>query len=63
MKKLLLVATFAVVGIAGSVNAKTTQNLDASFLKESKCYREAVDDFGNHYYVQVPCPPVIIITN
>lgn len=28
---------------------------------ETKCYREAIDDFGNVYFVRVICPPIIII--
>lgn len=63
MKKLLLVATFAVAGITGSITAKTSDTADKNLKVESKCYKEAVDDFGNHYYAQVPCPPVIIIQN
>jgi hypothetical protein len=61
MKKLLLVATLAVAGFGGSLNAAQTSG---NFLADgTKCYKEAIDDFGNHYYAQVPCPDKIIILN
>ncbi|MFC0342843.1 hypothetical protein [Epilithonimonas hispanica] len=66
MKKLLLVATFAVAGVTGSLSAKSKPvTITKSFLQAeaTTCYRKAIDDFGNTYYVKVTCPKKIILAS
>ena len=59
MKRLFLAITFGVAGLTGSINANTIySDLDRV---ATKCYKLTQDDFGNPYYVEVPCPPIIII--
>lgn len=65
---MILLATFAVAGITGTVNAKKfpkTKTVKAYLLLddgEKKCYRKCEDDFGNVYYVRVKCPVVFLPT-
>lgn len=47
------------IAFANETNEKVTEKKSEEVV--TKCYRVAVDDFGNKYYVQVPCPPVLII--
>ena len=66
MKKLLLVATFAVAGVTGGLSAKSTGVSFAKSIKSDNiagtiCVKRMKDMFGNVYYVQVPCPPVIVV--
>lgn len=66
MKKLLLVVTFAVAGISGSVSAN--DNLSSDSVKENlapsgkRCFIKVYDSQG-HYVglVEVKCPDVIVI--
>ena len=60
MKKLILLATFVVAGVTGSINAAPTSH-ESTLADSTKCYRWAVDDFGHHYLVRVTCPKVVII--
>ncbi len=69
MKNLILAASVTLFAFSG-VSAKNT-TLDNLATKKiikaikktplTKCYRQAVDPFGNKYYVEVTCPKVIII--
>ncbi|MGA9212368.1 hypothetical protein [Kaistella sp.] len=66
MKKLLLVATFAVAGVTGSLSAKSTVGSSPTSVKSVKiagtiCVKKMKDLFGNVYYVQVTCPPVVVV--
>ncbi len=63
MKNLLLVATFAVAGVMGTLSAKSTvvkSNKSVFADTARKCYDKKTDAFGNVYYVQVKCPDVIV---
>jgi hypothetical protein len=62
MKNLL----FGLMMLAGTSIAfanETTEKFTEKNSEElvTKCYRKAVDDFGNVYYAQVPCPPILIL--
>jgi len=66
MKKLLLIATFAVAGVTGGVSAKSTVVSSPKSIKSVKiagtvCVKKMKDLFGNVYYVQVTCPPVVVV--
>jgi hypothetical protein len=69
MRNIIIAASitlFAFSGISAKskiVEIKSTNKV-AKIMKKSPlttCYRKAVDDFGNIYYVKVPCPPVLIL--
>jgi|GEM_PF-4928824 len=69
MKNLILAASVTLFAFSG-VSAKNATNSNVATKKIvkaikktplTKCYRQAVDPFGNKYYVEVPCPKVIIL--
>lgn len=69
MKKVLLTIGLVLFSIVG-LNSKETSNLEQKILKKSNnitkapqvtCYRIAIDDFGNEYYVRVTCPKKVIL--
>lgn len=71
MKKTILTTAIMFSGFAfmsaGQLENKGTSKVDGiqNIKKEnpvSKCYRAAVDDFGNTYYVRVKCPKRIILS-
>lgn len=60
--KNLFIGLLMLAGSASFANETIESNVKTSEeIAVTKCYRKAVDDFGNTYYVQVPCPPVLII--
>lgn len=66
MKRIMFLATFAVASLTSVVNAKNVavESSESSETTQSvKCYRKAVDDFGNTYYVRVDCPKTLVIVS
>lgn len=67
MKNLILAASvtlFAFSGVSAKNSVVSTTTTKKEFKKKTilaKCYRKAVDPFGNTYYVEVTCPKVIIL--
>ena len=59
MKKLIL-GLVLLVGTASFANTKNVQATKKTFLV-TDCYRAAVDNFGNKYYVKVTCPKTVIL--
>lgn len=51
MKKILFMAAFVVAGVTGSIAATPASN-NSLLAGSTVCYRAAVDDFGNVYYVK-----------
>lgn len=51
--------------LAGTVSFANTNakavNKQVNTIAVTKCYRAAVDPFGNKYYVEVACPKTIIL--
>lgn len=66
MKKSIFILAFMLTSafsFAGN-EAVAIENVKSTKITESvatKCYRKAVDDFGNVYYVRVKCPKTIIL--
>ena len=56
---LLMLAGTSMSFANDAIETKTEINSESAV---TKCYRKAVDDFGNTYYVQVPCPKTIILS-
>lgn len=69
MKNLILAASVTLFAFSGvSAKNSTARNLASKKIVKivkttllTKCYRQAVDPFGNKYYVEVTCPKVIIL--
>lgn len=67
MKRVMFLAAFVVASLTSVVSAKnavveSNESLEAT-QDEVKCYRKAVDDFGNTYYVRVKCPKALVIVS
>ncbi|MDH6252208.1 hypothetical protein M2347_001935 [Chryseobacterium sp. H1D6B] len=70
MKNLILAASVTMFSIAGlSAKSTTPENVTVkkvTIMKKislTKCYRKAVDAFGNVYYAEVKCPDKLIIVS
>ena len=60
---IMLAGTSATFANSNVETIENNLNNDKSETTVVKCYRKAVDDFGNAYYVQVTCPEKVVIVS